>query len=127
MLFASVNAHAAALLPFSIQVSKAFTAEGFMVPEERELKLHATVVNTIYAKEAKSGKKRWGKGSGKFDATEIIEMYKDWEWVKDMRIEKLAICEMGANNVMEGDKVVDQMYTEITSVPLVYEDQSGAP
>ena len=82
------------------------------------MKLHATVVNTIYAREAKSGKKRWGKGSGKLDATELIEKYKDFEWAKDFRIEKVAICEMGAKRIVEGDEVVDQVYTEVASVPL---------
>lgn len=98
-----------------------------MVPDEREMLLHATVVNTVYAKEAKSGKQRWGKGSRKFDATELVEKYKDWEWVKDLKIEKLVMCEMGAKDVVEGKKVVDQVYTEVASVPLVYGDGEGAP
>ncbi|KAK4692810.1 activating signal cointegrator complex subunit 1, partial [Lecanoromycetidae sp. Uapishka_2] len=122
VLYAATNAYAAALLPFSTYLRKAFTVEGFMVPEDRDLKIHATVVNTIYARETKSGKKRWGKGSGKFDATELVQKYKDWEWVKDMRIENVAICKMGAENIVEGDALVDQVYTEVASVPLVYGD-----
>jgi len=126
-LYAEATANAAALLPFSVYLRKAFDTEGFMVREERDLKLHATVVNTIYVREAKNGKKRWEKGSGKFDATELVEKYKDWEWVKDMRIEKLAICEMGAKKIIEGEEVVDQVYTEIASVPLAYNgDREGA-
>ena len=89
-----------------------------MVPETRPMKLHATVVNTIYAREAKSGKKRWGKGSGKFDARELVERYREFEWARDVRMEKVSICEMGAKKVLEGEVVVDQVYTEVASVPL---------
>ena len=125
-LFAAVSADASALLPFSVYLRKAFTTEGFLLPEERDLKLHATVVNTIYAKEVKSGKNRWGKGSGKFDAMELVEKYRDWEWVKDMKIESVAICEMGAKKIMKGEEMVDQVYTEVASVPLLYTDADKA-
>lgn len=43
-------------------------------------------------------------------------------WVEDVRIEKVAICEMGARDVLEGEGegvvVVDQVYREIASVEL---------
>lgn len=37
-----------------------------------------------------------------------------------VRIEKVAICEMGARDVLEGEdgRVVDQVYKEIASVEL---------
>ncbi|KAL2040779.1 hypothetical protein N7G274_006237 [Stereocaulon virgatum] len=117
-LYTAPTTSAAPLLPFCTTLRQAFTEAGFLIPEDRQLKLHATIVNTIYAREAKSGKKRWGKGSGKFDATSLIERYKDFEWAKDFSIEKVAICEMGAKVVVEGDKVVDQVYTEVASAPL---------
>lgn len=88
------------------------------MPETRPMKLHATVVNTIYARETKSGKKRWGKGSGKFDARELVERYKEFEWAREVRMEKVSICEMGAKQILEGEVVVDQVYTEVASVPL---------
>lgn len=75
-------------------------------------------MNTIYARSAASGKKRWSKDSGKIDATALIERYKDYEWVKDMRIERITICEMGAKKILEGDVVVDQVYTEVASLEL---------
>ena len=115
---APITVSAAPLLPFCTTLRQAFIEAGFLIPEDRQLKLHATIVNTIYAREAKSGKKRWGKGSGKFDATSLIERYQDFEWAKDFRIEKVAICEMGAKLVMEGEVLVDQVYTEVASVPL---------
>ena len=115
---APTAASAALLLPFCTTLRQTFIEAGFLIPEDRQLKLHATIVNTIYAREAKSGKKRWGKGSGKFDAASLIERYKDFEWAKDFRIENVAICEMGAKMVMQGEEVVDQVYTEVASVPL---------
>ena len=66
---------------------------------------------------------RWGKGSGRFDATALIERYRDVVWASDVRIEKVAICEMGAKDVLGGEDsggvvVVDQVYREIASVEL---------
>ena len=81
------------------------------------MKLHATVVNTIYAREAKSGKKRWGKGSGKFDARELVERYREFEWARDVRMERVSICEMGAKKILAGEGVVDQIHTAAVRVP----------
>lgn len=117
------------LHPFATALRAAFTAAGFLVPETRRLTLHATIVNTIYAKRASgSGKKRWGKGSGKFDATGLVARYgDDAVWADNVRLEKVAICEMGAKDVREGEeegeeegngRVVDQVYKEIASVEL---------
>ena len=117
-LYTSPTVSASHLLPFCTTIQQAFIHAGLLVPEERQIKLHATIVNTIYARETKNGKKRWGKGSGKFDATELIEKYKDFEWAKDIRVERVAICEMGAKKIIEGDVVVDEVYTEVASVPL---------
>ncbi|CAD6581347.1 MAG: hypothetical protein ASARMPREDX12_000440 [Alectoria sarmentosa] len=114
------------LHPFATALRAAFTTAGFLVPEPRPLSLHATIVNTIYARSARSGKMRWGKGSGRFDATALIERYRDVVWASDVRIEKVAICEMGAKDVLGGEEedggggveVVDQVYREIASVEL---------
>lgn len=38
------------LYPFCLEVQRLFREHGFLVPDDRQLKLHATVVNTIYAK-----------------------------------------------------------------------------
>jgi len=40
----------ARLYPFCLAVQKVFKDQGILVPDDRELKLHATIVNTIYAK-----------------------------------------------------------------------------
>lgn len=41
------------------------------------------------------------------------------QWARDVRIEKVAICEMGAGDVLgEEGRVVDQVYKEVASVGL---------
>ncbi|KAL9041657.1 MAG: hypothetical protein Q9180_001140 [Flavoplaca navasiana] len=160
------------LYPFCQALRDRFAAEGFVVDEERALKLHATVLNTIYADKVPPSKKlvqgtdgRFGlvksdegaveeelgekyqeehdqeageeelgsrplkpRGKGrskrrkqivKFDARELLERYKEFEWVGDVRIEKVAICEMGAKKVTdERGEVVGEEYTEVASVSM---------
>lgn len=146
-----------------------------MVDEERALKLHATVLNTIYADKVSPSKKlvqgadgRFGvvktdvgaveerleeeyqehdqeageeareeelesrsskpRGKGrskgkkkivKFDARGLMERYREFEWVRDVRIEKVAVCEMGAKKVIDGKGVVvGEEYTEVASVSM---------
>ena len=38
------------LYPFCLALQKIFTKEGILLPDDRDLKLHATIVNTVYAK-----------------------------------------------------------------------------
>lgn len=85
-----------------------FTDAGFMVPEDRPLLLHATVVNTIYVKGGNIYR-RGGKGKGKgrerltLDARDIIDRYEDHVWVEGMPVESVRICRMGAKKV-EGEE-----------------------
>ncbi|KAJ4297675.1 hypothetical protein N0V90_005569 [Kalmusia sp. IMI 367209] len=49
------------LLPFSEKLKHHFTEEGFLVEDKRTLRLHATIINTIYAKsKGRHGKTRGG-------------------------------------------------------------------
>ncbi|KAL8690100.1 MAG: hypothetical protein Q9224_004486 [Gallowayella concinna] len=177
------------LYHFCQSLKDRFTREGFMTEEKRELKLHATVLNTIYAgkvyprsklvqgqdgrfgvekaeevgaegredeagltdeqhdgenadggsqgdeaqvdenntpapkqnpqhqKAGKKGKRK--KQVLKFDARDLISRYREFEWARDVKIEKVAICEMGAKKMMdEKGEVVGEEYTEIASVAL---------
>ena len=74
-----------------------------MVDEKRELLLHCTIVNMVYARD--SGRKgrggklgRWGR-KRKFDAREVVEKYEGFKWMPDCRVERVGICEMGAREV----------------------------
>jgi len=117
-LYISPTASSPPLTPFALSLQTAFRTAGFLLPDTRALELHATIISTIYARLASSGKMRWTKDSGKIDASALIGRYKDYEWAKDVRIERVAICEMGAKKITEGEVVVDQVYTEVASVQL---------
>ncbi|KIH91475.1 hypothetical protein SPBR_01977 [Sporothrix brasiliensis 5110] len=88
-----------------------------LVPDERPLLLHATIVNTVYAKQPRiSGGRGGGRGRGgeklTFDARELIERYDDFVWMEKVPIHKVALCRMGAQTTaMDADgAVVDAAY-----------------
>lgn len=111
-----------------ISLQRVFQAANLMVQENRPLNLHATILNTIYASKGThqpgsvagsgfKGKQRRSK-PGKFDATKILEQYADFEWARDVRLEKLSLCKMGARKIIENGVVVDEEYEVVDSVPL---------
>jgi activating signal cointegrator complex subunit 1 len=134
----------------------AFRANELLVADDRPLKLHATIVNTIYAKEKK--KKREPKtskvakvsnpgpsnpfagmsaqpemskvadvghgpranSSRKMDARGILERFNDFIWAKEVVVDRLAICEMGAKKISdENGNVVKEEYTEVAATSLL--------
>ncbi|PNS17016.1 hypothetical protein CAC42_4980 [Sphaceloma murrayae] len=133
-----------------------FTQSGFLIPDSRPLKLHATIINTIYVKgrdrvtdsnvawpqkvpegtDEESAPPRQGQetvrsalqtsgkktrsGPMRIDARELMERYGEHVWARDVVVDKVAICEMGAKDVVdERGEVVDQVYREVASVPFV--------
>jgi activating signal cointegrator complex subunit 1 len=92
-----------------------FQKEGLVEDDGRPLLLHATILNTSYASERRANNRRTrgnskrssGGGRGPsaekitFDATEIISRYERFVFVKDMRVENVAICRMGAKMVVD--------------------------
>ena len=156
-----------------------FIESGLMVNENRPLKLHVTVLNTIYARPGgrrgigvggtpaplgkamddpdkggetkeregededgaqeeqkeesnrdgnadvqsqnakygpgdKGGRKRQRPRSLLFDARPVLERFKDFEWAKDLRLDRVAICKMGAQKILDDSgKVVDEAYEEV--------------
>lgn len=102
-----------------LALQNVFKKEEILVPDNRELKLHATLVNTIYAK----GRKSQGHGPNanaplKIDARALLQKYEDFVWAKDVVLDRVAICEMGAKKRIENGEVVSEEYTEVASVPL---------
>ncbi|KAF3935240.1 hypothetical protein ABW19_dt0202144 [Dactylella cylindrospora] len=97
------------LYPFALVLRDHFIKEGFIEPENRPLKLHATIVNTVYAKPPKNQhKKRGGRGGYKgrdsritFDATEILERYDGHVFGENLEVDRVQICEMGAKKGVE--------------------------
>lgn len=152
------------LYSFCLGVQDLFKQKGFLVPDDRQLKLHATIVNTIYAKGRKKrappswhqketahqpqrnatvqddtgigssatdpsgandqGDRSQGHGPNanaplKIDARAILEKYEGFLWAKDVVLDRIAICEMGAKKKFDGEgRLVGEEYTEAASVRL---------
>ncbi|CZT41517.1 uncharacterized protein RSE6_01264 [Rhynchosporium secalis] len=77
----------------------------FLVSESRPLLLHATIVNTIYAKGLrKAGGSRGGRGGRggmkkerlELDAREVVREWENFTWMESVRVEKVALLKMGA-------------------------------
>lgn len=102
-----------------------------LVRDDRPLKLHATIFNTVYVRGeeklrlremATRGARRKGRGpSVAFDMRDVIERYEDFTWAEGVRIDRVAICEMGAKEVPGGR---DAEYTEVASVSITDEGVS---
>ncbi|KAG4426469.1 hypothetical protein IFR04_000351 [Cadophora malorum] len=109
------------LYRFCIRLREVF--KEFLVGEERPLLLHATVVNTVYVKgrgggrgggrgsgERGRGSGRGGRGGGRgrerlvLDARELLVEWEDFVWMKDVRVERLAVLRMGAKVGESGEE-----------------------
>jgi activating signal cointegrator complex subunit 1 len=98
------------LYPFCLKLKQIFTEAGLLEPETRPLVLHATIVNTVYAKNDRRYEKR-RTSSISFNATEIMRTYNEkmgiedgnaageFVWANDILIDRVRICEMGAKRV----------------------------
>lgn len=86
------------VLAFCNAVRDRFIQAGYIMDEGRELKLHATIVNTIYAPKVRQGSK---KRNLEFDARDLIDRWKNEIWA-EIDLTKLAICEMGAKEDVDG-------------------------
>lgn len=85
-----------------------------LVNEERPLLLHATVVNSVYLPAPGTGNGRGpgsGRGRGKgrrervtFEVDGLVREYKDFEWMRGVRAERVALCKMGARRTESGDE-----------------------
>jgi activating signal cointegrator complex subunit 1 len=93
------------LYAFCQRLREIFTEAELLVQEDRPLLLHATIVNTVYVPGVR-GKGGHGKNRAKLtiDAREILEDYEDFEWMSNVRVEKVAICKMGAQKNEDGEE-----------------------
>jgi activating signal cointegrator complex subunit 1 len=133
------------LYHFCLALQQHFQTAGLLVQDDRALRLHATVVNTVYAKSRNTKPARREVGDGdsssrpgeaglegrtirhgphanaslKIDATEVLEHFKDFVWAERVTLDRIAICEMGAKKVVdEAGSVVNEAYTEVATAPL---------
>ena len=96
------------LQTFAQALRDVFTNADLLVRDTRpQLLLHATIVNTIYVPGVRDKSGRGGHGKKKkarlvLDVRGLLEDYEDVVWMQDVRLEKVAICRMGAERVGEG-------------------------
>lgn len=94
------------LYSFAHKLRDIFMGAELLIEDNRSLLLHATIVNTVYVPGVR------GKGSGHgnskakltLDATELLEDYEGFVWMEGVRLEKVAICRMGAKKNEAGDE-----------------------
>lgn len=122
-LYTVPHDHSGRLYPFCSALRAAFVERDLMVADERPLLLHATILNTVYAKGSRGGSGGHGRNRARltFQADELLEKYRTFQFCKDLQIEKMAICKMGAMKKVDAEGlVVDEEYEvvaerEITS------------
>lgn len=133
------------LYSFCVAVQNAFKSAGYLGQDDRQLKLHATLINTIYAKSRRRPEPKavtitstgevisnssvpndrsHGHGPNadapsKFDARSILDKYQDHVWAQSIMLDRISICEMGAKKITDSDgEVFDERYTEVASIPM---------
>lgn len=104
VLYAAPASEDGALYDFCRGLREAFEAAGLLVADTRPLLLHATLVNTVYVEGRGSGNRRRRAPKLTFDAREMLQKYEAVEWMRDVRVETVAICRMGAKGVEGGDE-----------------------
>jgi len=123
VLYAPPEDRLGALQRFCEALRAAFQEAGLMVREERPLLLHATVLNTVYARGGARGGRGGGRGGGgggrggklTVDVQPVLDRYEDEVWAEGLRVEKIAICKMGAQKT-QVDGVEDEVYQVVGSV-----------
>lgn len=111
VLFAPPSDQTGVLYGFSEKIQAQFKEAGLLVPDDRPLTLHATIVNTIYVKgNRNSHSKKRGDRTFVTDGQAIMDRYEDQVWLNDAPLERIAICRMGAKAVEENGTVVDAAY-----------------
>ncbi|KAI2468255.1 kinase A anchor protein [Annulohypoxylon bovei var. microspora] len=103
VLYASPADAEGTLLRFCENLRSTFQEAGLMAVETRPLLLHATILNTIYVK----GRKKGRKEKLLIDASGILDRYDDFVWMEDVPVEKIAICRMGAKKQEDGDEAYE--------------------
>ncbi len=124
VLYAAPLDHSDRLLPFCRALVSRFrespSESSFLVADDRPLKLHATVLNTVYAATSRSGQGARGRHRGKplrIDARPLLKQFEDFTWAESVEVERVAICKMGARKVRDGKgDVIGEEYEEIASV-----------
>lgn len=131
------------LLPFCLAVQAKFQEKSLLVSDDRPLRLHATIANTIYAKssmlkqkvsrqrqdsssaaseaplDGSSGHGPNAKSSLRIDARGLLEQHKNYTWAENVTLDRIAICEMGAKKKYDEEgRLIGEEYKEVASIAL---------
>ncbi|KAE9964195.1 hypothetical protein BLS_008563 [Venturia inaequalis] len=113
VLYAGPGEDSNGLFQTAVSIQDLFIKQGYLIPDDRPFKLHATIVNTIYSN-------TYQKRSPRFNAEGLLNEWKDFLWAKDFPIEKVALCEMGAKKIRDANgEIVGEEYEEIASIPFL--------
>jgi activating signal cointegrator complex subunit 1 len=80
---------------FATALRQKFIDAGLMPVDPRKQNFHATLVNTLYARE-RGKKERRDVQADTLDVTDVVEKWKDRVWVEDMELNRVVIYKMGA-------------------------------
>ncbi|EPE27299.1 hypothetical protein GLAREA_03214 [Glarea lozoyensis ATCC 20868] len=110
------------LTTFCQSLKQVFIDAKLMVEDTRPLLLHATILNTIYVpgvRDKTKGKAGHGKRKARLtiNAEEILQDYEDFVWMKDVKVEKVAICRMGAQKVDDEELGEEYVVEESVVMP----------
>ena len=101
------------LRPFCERLRARFLEAGLMVDENRPLLLHATIVNTVYVR---GGTRAKGKRQAlTLDAGKLLDRYEDYVWLERFVVDRVAICKMGAKEVLDEDEHGDGAAYEVVA------------
>ncbi|CAN8103772.1 unnamed protein product [Discula destructiva] len=88
---------------------------GLLVPDDRPLLLHATIVNTSYVKrDRRNAQKR--ERIYVQDAQALLDRYENHLWMEAVPLHKIAICKMSAKPVEENGVVIDAEYEVVAEL-----------
>ncbi|KAB2579567.1 hypothetical protein BFW01_g4784 [Lasiodiplodia theobromae] len=126
ILYAQPEDPTGRLYSFCDGLRRLFTEKDLMVEDTRPLKLHATIVNTIYAKAGGRHGKGTSAGHGpnarapvRIDATSLLPNYADYVWADNIHVGKIAICKMGAKKILDAQgSVVSEEYEQVASAEI---------
>ncbi|KAI9741299.1 MAG: hypothetical protein M1834_003016 [Cirrosporium novae-zelandiae] len=122
ILYANPQDKTSRLHPFCTCLRSIFQSSSYVLPDDRPLLLHITIFNTIYAS---SGSQSHGHGKGRkgkwmIDASQILKDFGEYDWMSNVRVEKIAICEMGAKKIRDKrGNIIAEEYTEVGYKKLV--------
>lgn len=102
------------LFNLCLAIRQIFVTANLLERGQDSLLLHATVVNIRYNGASKRSRRLKG-----IDARDLIKKYDGFEWAKDVNLEKVSICRMRAEKIVEDDRIVDEAYTEVDHLPLL--------